>query len=330
MGLIEVVAETGHLDTLVGIAEQHEVTDYWRAETGDDERCSVRMLVDDTQEQVVLDALQTALAGSERFHIVLLPVEAVLPREAQEEEAAKEASQGLAATREELYQDVVQGTRLNASYLVLVLLSTVVVTIGLITGSVAVVIGSMVIAPLLGPHIALAFAAVLGDRHLGATALRTSAAGLALALALSALLGLLVPLHHLDPGILRRTQVGLDDVALALASGAAGALSMTTGLPAVLVGVMVAVALLPPTAVTGLMLGSGRWPLALGAGLLLAVNIVCVNLSAQVVLLIQGLRPRTWLERKKAQQSVRFSLLFWLLALAVLVSLIVLTRYLLG
>ncbi|HYW90854.1 MAG TPA: TIGR00341 family protein [Gammaproteobacteria bacterium] len=325
MGLIEVVADRGHLDTLTGIAEQHKAIDYWIGGGEPDRRVSLRLLVDDSQQQAVLDALQTTLSGEESFRIILLPVEAVLPQ--REEPEAEGAAGRLAATREALYQEVVQGTRLNGSYLLLVLLSTVVVTIGLITGNVAVVIGSMVIAPLLGPHIALAFAAVLGDRHLGAVALRASAAGLALALLLSAAVGLLMPLAQLDPGILARTRVGLDSVALALASGAAAALSMTTGLPAVLVGVMVAVALLPPAAVTGLMLGSGRWHLALGGGLLLAVNVVCVNLAAQVVLLVQGLRPRTWLERKKAQQSARISLMFWLLALGVLVTVIVVMRY---
>ena len=47
---------------------------------------------------------------------------------------------------------------------------------------------------------------------------------------------------------------GLDAVALALASGAAAALSLTTGLSSILVGVMVAVALLPPAAAAGLMI----------------------------------------------------------------------------
>ena len=64
---------------------------------------------------------------------------------------------------------------------------------------------------------------------------------------------------------------------LALASGAA-ALSLTTGLSSVLVSVMVAVALLPPAVTLGLMLGYGDFNLALGAGLLLAINLVCVNM----------------------------------------------------
>ena len=67
---------------------------------------------------------------------------------------------------------------------------------------------------------------------------------------------------------------------------------------------MVAVALLPPTATMGMLLGAGHTELASGAMLLLAVNVVCVLLSAMSVFLLKGVKPRTWLERTKAKQSL--------------------------
>jgi uncharacterized membrane protein len=112
--------------------------------------------------------------------------------------------------------------------------------------------------------------------------------------------------------------VGFGGVAVALASGAAAALSLASGVASALVGVMVAVALLPPTATLGMMLASGRIELAAGAALLLAVNIVCVNLSATLVFLFKGLRPRTWIEKRKAQQSTAWAGLFWTAALLIL------------
>ena len=123
-----------------------------------------------------------------------------------------------------------------------------------------------------------------------------------------------------------RTDVGMDSIALALASGAAAVLSITTGLSSVLVGVMVAVALLPPTATLGLMLGAGQFEHALGAGLLLAVNVVCVNLAAKVVFLAKGIHPRTWWERKKARRAMVLYLLIWIASLALLVAAIYLRR----
>ena len=51
---------------------------------------------------------------------------------------------------------------------------------------------------------------------------------------------------------------------------------------------------------------------------LLAVNVVSVNLSGQVVFLIKGVRPRTWLEKRSARQSVALNIVAWVIGLAVL------------
>jgi uncharacterized membrane protein len=111
-------------------------------------------------------------------------------------------------------------------------------------------------------------------------------------------------------------------MALALASGAAAALSLTTGLSSVMVGVMVAVALLPPAVTLGLMLGHGDIDLAAGAGLLLAINVVCINLASKVVFFVKGIRPRTWWEKERAQRAMIMYVLAWLLTLILLVLLI--------
>jgi uncharacterized membrane protein len=111
---------------------------------------------------------------------------------------------------------------------------------------------------------------------------------------------------------------------LALASGAAAVLSQITGLSSALVGVMVAVALLPHAATLGMMLGSGNLSAAIGAALLLAVNIVCINLSAKLMFLFKGVRPRTWLEKSRARQSVTIYTTFWILSLLILIAAIIL------
>ena len=202
--------------------------------------------------------------------------------------------------------------------MLLVFLSTIVAAIGLIENNVAVVVGAMVIAPLLGPNIALALAATLGDKPLITQSLKTNLAGLGMALGLSIAIGLIMPVDLNSHELVSRTYVKADSAVLALASGAAAVLSLTTGLSSVLVGVMVAVALLPPTVTLGIMLGSGQMGLAFGAALLLAVNVVCVNLAAKIVFLARGVKPRTWLEKRKAKQSVTIYLLFWIGSLIIL------------
>jgi uncharacterized hydrophobic protein (TIGR00341 family) len=309
--LLEVVADAGHLDTVRGLCEHHGVRDVWWNLDTDSGRMAVRMLVPGEQRQAVLDALQALLSGSEGARILILPVEASLPRrdEDEDEAEARGRKRGAGPSREELFDTVAGGARLDSNYLLLVLLSTVVAAIGLIEDNIAVVIGAMVIAPLLGPNLALALGTALGDMDLMWSALKANLAGIGLALLLSIAIGMSWPVPLLSEELLARTEVNLDGIALALASGAAAVLSLTTGLPAVLVGVMVAVALLPPTAAMGLMIGAGRYELALGAGLLLAVNVVSVNLAAKLVLLLRGVRPRTWLERRKARQSLTIYLL---------------------
>ena len=124
--------------------------------------------------------------------------------------------------------------------------------------------------------------------------------------------------------LLARTSVDYAGIALALASGAAAALSVTTGLSSTLVGVMVAVALLPPAATVGIMLAAGRMDLAVGAAMLLVANVACVNLAAQVVFLAKGIKPRTWSERKSARHAVTVNIVTWVALIAVLIGVIAL------
>jgi uncharacterized hydrophobic protein (TIGR00341 family) len=323
MRLIEIVADAGHTDTLCGIADQHEITDYWWGAPADDGRRSFRMLVNDEARQPVMDALQNILGAADETRIVVLPVDTVLPREAEDSDKVS------AATREELYTQIEKGARIDSNYLLLTFLSTVVAAIGLIEDNVAVVVGAMVIAPLLGPIIALAFASSLGDGKLVWTALKTGLAGLALAFALSTVIGMVWPVNvahgHMlvaSSEILARTDVGLDGAALALASGAAAVLSLTTGLSSTLVGVMVAVALLPPTATMGMLVGAGHLQLAGGALLLLAVNVVCVIVAAKIVFMAKEVKPRTWHERQQARQSTVLYGATWTILLLVLLLIV--------
>jgi uncharacterized hydrophobic protein (TIGR00341 family) len=188
-------------------------------------------------------------------------------------------------------------------------LSTIVVAIGLLRDNPAVIIGAMVIAPLLGPNVALALATTLSEPKLAQLGLRSNAIGFVIALAITILLGLLAPVVPMTDEITLRTGVHWSDILLALAAGSAGALALTTGVPTALVGVMVAVALLPPTAVVGLLLGSGQLQGAASAALLLLTNVICVNLSATVTFRVQGIQPRTWWQAEKARRASRIAVI---------------------
>ena len=321
MKIIEVIADAIYIDSIKNIAKKNDASDYWVVSSEDEERKVVRILVKREQRQIIMDALQEILSNNLSARVVVISVEATLPREEILEKEVEKIS-AAETTREELYDSIGKNARLNRTYLLLIFLSTVVVAIGLLKDNVAVVIGAMVIAPLLGPNLAMALGTALGDTDLMWKSFKTGLAGMSLALVLSIIIGFLWPMNVESQELLARTYVGLDSAVLALASGAAAVLSLTSGIPSVLVGVMVAVALLPPTATLGLMLGAGQTELAYGAAFLLAVNIVAVNLSAKLGFLIQGIKPRTWLEKQKAKQSMTSYIIIWVITLATLLIVI--------
>jgi uncharacterized hydrophobic protein (TIGR00341 family) len=313
--LIEIVALEGEVDTFVAVAAQHNAIDCRVGMVGADNTRLVRILAPEDGQQRILDALQTGLDKTKPGRIVILPVDVVIPPP-EISEVTRRSNQD--APREELYATIERGTVTDRTFLLMIVLSTVVAAIGLFDDNVAVVIAAMVIAPLLGPVIALAFGSALGDRELIGRAAYASLVGIGLSVGGAAIAGLLLPDRYTSAELLARTRIDYDSIALALASGAAGALSLMTRVSSVLVGVMVGVALLPPAATLGYMIGTQQWSLAIGAGELLAANIACVNLSAQVVFLSRGIKPRTWLEQRAAQESTTINLVLWAALLIVL------------
>ncbi|KPK62142.1 MAG: hypothetical protein AMK73_06695 [Planctomycetes bacterium SM23_32] len=290
----------------------------------------VKMLLLAQQAEPVLDSLEGHFGGMEGFRVLVLPVQAAVPRpEPAEEEGDGEGlrpSEPPRISRQELRAEVSASAQLTRIFLAMIALSSLVAAVGMWRNNVAVIIGAMVIAPLLGPNMAFAFATTLGDGPLGRRALKTNLVGIAAALAISFCLGMVLHVSPDIPELLFRTQVSLPDVVLALAAGCAGALAFTTGVHTPLVGVMVAVALLPPLVAAGLMLGGARWAMAVGAGLLFFTNLICVNLAGVATFLARGIRPRTWWETGKAKRAARNALMLWMLLLLALLVAIVLSQ----
>ena len=332
MKIIEVIADAGHRDTIVGIAEQQQVEDIWFTQNNEDGRIVARLLVSPEKRQKVLDSLQTIFHNADNYRVLIIPLDTALPKPAepevealseaqQEEEKAKEKERKKAAlmsTREEILAQVEKDAQLNDNFILLVILSAIVAAIGLLENNLAVIVGAMVIAPLLGPNIAFSLGASLGEKKLVIDALKTIFVGIIIAILFSIGIGLLWPGSFDSSELLARTDVAYSGTAIALASGAAASLSLVSGTSSVLVGVMVAVALMPPAVTIGLMLSIGEYNHAIGAALLLAVNIVCINLSAKLVFLFRGIKPRTWLDAHKAKQSRLLYIAVWVVLLTLL------------
>ena len=312
------------LDDLGGGVTVLGVWDDLRAESSK----IVQFAVEAEASEKLMDRLEEQYGSSDGFRLSLLPLEASVPRldEEEEETGEEESDESSGAgriSREELYEDLGGGLGPSPVYLALAALSAVVAGVGLLRDDLAVVIGAMVIAPLLRPNVALALAATLGDTVLATKALKTNAAGLAVAFPLALALGWLVEVSPAASTLSTRTSIDLGDIALGLAAGAAGTLAFTRGLPAAVIGVMVAVALLPPLVVGGILLGAGYTRAAMGALLLTAGNVICVNLAAVATFWLQGVRPRDWWEAERARRTTLVAVLVWILLLLALVVLVV-------
>ena len=270
--------------------------------------------------------------------VILLHVEATIPRveeieditnssadkTVQDPEGEKDHQERV--SREELYSDIVDSVKLSRNFLTLVVISSIIAAVGLIQDNVAIIIGAMVIAPLLGPNVGLALATTLADFELGKAALRTGLMGLAISLGLSILAGFIFSIDPTINEIAARTNVLPADIIVALASGSAGVLAFTSGVATALIGVMVSVALLPPLVAFGLLLGAGHMPEALGAFLLVLTNIICVNLAGVTTLWLKGIRPRSWWEADRARRASRFAIGLWSALLVLLVFIVYLSQ----
>ncbi|HMB92805.1 MAG TPA: TIGR00341 family protein [Rhodothermales bacterium] len=305
----------------------NDVLGCWMVELEDGQHL-LRVLLDTGDTEALITWLDEEIGLENECRVVLSSVEATVPHppdksETPEESAAKKAPLAR-VSRDELYQDVIDAIDVSKIFHIFVFLSTVVAAGGMLRNNVAVVIGAMVIAPLLGPNIALALGTTLGDTSLLRRALWVNITGVILALVLSVLIGLLFTIDPTTPELFARTRVHLSDIVLALAAGAAGALSFTRGMAESLIGVMVAVALLPPLVALGILMGAGYWLAATGALLLVLTNVVCVNLSAVTTFFIQGIRPMRWYEEARAKKATRLAIALWvglLIVLAIVITL---------
>lgn len=324
MKLIRLAYPTSHTDSVHRAIDGSDPIDWSCEEEPDQSRATAQILLNDGEGQTLMDALQNLFSEEDDWRLVLMDVEATLPRLKQVEEAETPAAKPKdkdIAMREVLFEQVSRDSRLNVDFIVLTVLSAVVAAIGLNGDSVAVVIAAMVIAPLLGPILGFSLGSALGSTELMRKSAITAIVGVGIGFTTVFVLAAIFPVNLESSELIARTVITPEIVVLALASGAAAALSMTGGLSSTLVGVMVAVALLPPSAASAMYLGEGHLTEAAAAAILVALNVVCALLSAQIVFAWKGVRPRRWLAQKAVERQQKINYAVWAVLLAILFGL---------
>jgi uncharacterized hydrophobic protein (TIGR00271 family) len=199
-------------------------------------------------------------------------------------------------------------------FFVLLALASTIATFGLLSDSVAAVIGAMIIAPLMLPIMGLAFGISVGDRKAVWSSLLVAAGGIATAILMGYLARLVTP-SNFNPDavgqIISRTTPGILDLLMAIAVGLVGAFAMgRNDVSDTLPGVAIAVSLVPPLANAGILFSTGHPTLARGSLLLFATNLVAIVLTGALVFGLMGYPRVAFVGRTKASRRIALAVVF--------------------
>ncbi len=200
--------------------------------------------------------------------------------------------------RAEVRTNMRESAQPDFEYFVLVVLSSMIATLGLLTNSGAVIIGAMLVAPLMSPIIGLGLGSLIGDETLLKNSATAIIRGAVIAVFIAIFLTWLnvslpfVTLHDLPSEVLARTRPTPIDLLIALAGGLAAAFALAQpSLSAALPGVAIATALMPPLGTVGIGIAMGRWDVAGGALLLFITNAVTIAFASMLIFWALGFTP---------------------------------------
>lgn len=195
-----------------------------------------------------------------------------------------------AERRDAIYVQIEESSTPGLSFYVMVIISTTIASYGLLANSIAVVIGAMLLAPLMGPILGVSLSLTTGNNGLLYKAIRSELAGVLLAVAVGYAIGVMPLRADFGQEILSRTQPTLYDIIVALASGTAGAYALIDKrVSPALAGVAISTSLAPPLAACGLCISAYRWDAAGGAFLLFLANFLAIELASAFIFVLFGI-----------------------------------------
>ena len=305
--LVQVTIPTGKRETVLDLLEDEGIDYVVTDETSGRAYSAVAYFPLPTNAvEPVLEELREIGLEREAYTVVISAETVESERFDALKEAYSEAENEERIARQELEARAEE----LATYAVMTVVSAVIATAGLLLDSPATVVGSMVIAPLIGPAMTAAVGSVVDDSELFRRGIGLQIFGIILAIISATFFAAFVQVTNLvppglDPLSLSEVEERLSpsvlSLAVALGAGVAGAVSLMTGVSTALVGVMIAVALIPPAATAGIGIAYGDPALAVGSAVLVAVNVLSINLAALIVLWYGGYRPEQFFRHDRAK-----------------------------
>ena len=189
----------------------------------------------------------------------------------------------------DLFTALHEDSKINSSYMVLMVLSTILATVGLYLNSSSVIIGAMLLAPLMAPIVSLSMGLLRHNTALLKSSFFKIIVGITLALLAAAITAVILPYDPVTPEMQARLNPSLLDLAVAVVAGIAGAYTKSfKEILQSLAGVAIAVALVPPLAVAGVGLGRLDLYFFSQAFLLFSTNLIGIILFASITFRILG------------------------------------------
>jgi uncharacterized hydrophobic protein (TIGR00271 family) len=219
----------------------------------------------------------------------------------------------------DLVYDLTQGSIWGPDFIGMLGLASAIASLGLLQNSPAVVIGSMLLAPLMTPIIGYGLAARQANRKLGRHCRKTIQLGFLLTLAVSFLIGIITPSGETLSGeVLARGEPNVLDLLIAVfAAGAATFAMARPNIIGAIAGVAIATALVPPVCSIGISLANAELQNALGAFLLFVTNLIAIIVVSSLTFRLLGV-THLQVQRRTIRMArfIRLSLVVLLLVLA--------------
>ena len=208
-----------------------------------------------------------------------------------------------------IHQEISDGSEPALRFYILVTISTLIASFGLIANSTAVVIGAMLVAPLMTPIFGMSLALVRGETHLLLKAARAEIVGVVAAVSMAFVLGSLLGDIEPTPEMLSRTRPNLFDLLVAVLAGFAGAFALVNEkISPALPGVAIATAIVPPLANSGICLAMGEVRGGFGSFLLFFANFLSILIVASGTFVLSGMAKQYGAQAKKIDFARRFGL----------------------
>ncbi|MQS75342.1 DUF389 domain-containing protein [Lactobacillus halodurans] len=190
-------------------------------------------------------------------------------------------------------RNVRQGLNLTWLNFAVLFCATIIASVGLNMDSVAVIIGTMLISPIMDPIIGMGYGFGIRDSKLIEKAFTVYLIEVVVALIASAIYFSLSPIKDASSQIIARTQPAIWDVLVAFFGGVAGIIGSAKKDPGnILPGVAIATALIPPLATVGYGMSQFKWTIVLSAGYLFLINTFFIALATMLGTLIFNFRKK--------------------------------------